>query len=358
MVPKKSGSDPTMNDVARLAGVSQGCVSVVLNDAPGARIPQATRQRVKQAAEELGYRLPEPRRRTRKVSGAATTAASVAFVVPEISVSPHGVNHINGARDAAWANEHLVQTYVTRSSQGLEDATIARVLRDREVVGAIYATPFAKEVEVPAALHDFPTVLLNCHTPEPGFHTVLPDDRSGGLAATQYLVIYGHERIAMINGERWMDASRHRLRGYRDALEQGGIKYDSTLVKYTDWSVASGYRWTHELMQQPDPPTAFYCASDYMAMGCIDALSELGLRVPEDVSVVGHNDLDIDSHLRPPLSSSRQPSYEMGKRAVEILLDQVSQKKPNEYSLTKIESKLVVRSSVSRARTSAAAVVD
>ncbi len=343
-----------MTDVARLAEVSQSCVSLVLNDAPGARVPEATRQRVIRAAERLGYQLPGPRARSRPrtadadaPTATATERDTIAFIVDEISVSPHAVLQLDGARDAAWTYEHLVETYVTRSHKSLEEATIAAVRADRRVAGVIYASSFMREVEVPAGLRGLPVVLMNCYEPGSGLPTLLADDVSGGFAATQYLLIYDHKRIAMINGERWMDVSKSRLRGYRDALAAAGIDYDPALVRFGDWSVASGYRRTLALMRQPDPPTAFYCANDMMALGCLEALAELGLSVPRQVSVVGHNDISVAAHTRPALSSCRPPSYEMGKQAVDMLIEMAQGHRSYQGTEIKLECKLIVRSSVS-----------
>jgi LacI family transcriptional regulator len=151
-----------------------------------------------------------------------------------------------------------------------------------------------------------------------------------------------------------MDASQERLRGYRKALDEASIAYDNALVRWGDWDVESGFRRTQSLMRQESPPTAIYCANDLMALGSFNALAELGLSVPDDVSVVGHNDLQFAAHAQPPLSSCRPPNYEMGKRAVEHIIDQVLGHEEPEPTTTRLECKLVVRSSVSFRRRDAA----
>ena len=345
MPPKPRSESPTMSDVARMAGVSQSCVSLVLNDAPGSRVPAKTRVRVLRAASTLNYSLPH--RGPRPWSEFAPVAKrTIAFVTDEISISPHTVLQINGVRDAAWAQEFLVQTYVTRSHKALEDATMSALLSDAGITGLIYANSFTRELELPTSERTIPTVLVNCYMKTPIFPTLLADDVGGGRAATEYLIQVGHERIAMITGERWMDASTDRLRGYREALTSAGIEFDVSHVRYGDWSVASGYKRTLSLMGRPNPPTAFYCASDLMALGCFQALSSLGLSVPSDVSVVGHNDIDLAQYLEPALTSCRPPNYELGQRAVEILLDIVQGVDEHEAAVSRLDSKLILRSSV------------
>jgi LacI family transcriptional regulator len=344
---KPRSANPTMHDVARLAGVSQSCVSMVLNDAQGARIPEATRQRVLRAASTLNYSLPRRGPRGTTSSGAAAIEKrSIAFITDEISISPHTVLQIDGARDAAWAQEFTVQTYVTRSHEALEAATVAAVLADHSVAGVIFANSFTRELTVSSELKALPTVLVNCYTKEPTFPTLLADDVRGGLAATEYLIRSGHSRIAMITGERWMNASADRLQGYRDALAAAELDFDSNLVRYGDWSVASGYRRTLSLMSRQPAPTAFYCASDLMAFGCLEALAELNVSVPDEVSVVGHNDIDLAAYMRPPLTSCRPPNYELGQRAVETVLDLVQGVEVQGASVQRLDSKLVLRSSV------------
>ena len=175
----------------------------------------------------------------------------------------------------------------------------------RRSPGVIYASSFTRQVEVPKPLAEIPTVLLNCYSSEQVFPTVLANDVSGGFLATQHLILYGHRRIAVINGEQWMDASQDRLKGYRQALAAAGIEFDAALVKIGDWSVRSGYVRTLALMKLDRPPTAFYCANDLMAWGCLQALARLGKSVPEDVSVVGHNDVEVAANTVPPLTTCR-----------------------------------------------------
>ncbi len=348
MAQKQSGPNPTMTDVAHLAEVSQSTVSLVLNESPGARIPEATRQRVLNAAKKLEYRLPTPRTgRNSRSKATGQPKHSIAFVIDELSVGPHAVLQLDGARNAAWGHRYTVKAYVTRGNSSLEEATIDEIVADPTIAGVVYASSFTRAVTVPDRLRDLPTVLVNCYSTGAAFPTFLVDDFVGGYAAAQYMLAYGLKRIGVISGERWMDASQERLRGYRKALEEASIPFDAGLVRWGDWEVDSGYRRTMSLMRQGVPPTAIYCANDLMALGCFNALAELWLSVPDDVSVVGHNDLQFAAHTHPPLSSCRPPNYEMGEQAVEHIIDQALGHDTVEPTTTRLECKLVVRSSVS-----------
>jgi LacI family transcriptional regulator len=351
-LPKKTPPlRPTMADIARAIGVSQSCVSLALNDVPGSRLPEATRQRVREAAREMGYELPK-RRKGRINPELPPTGGMIAYLVDEVSVSPHAVLHIDGARDAAWANGYVLQSFSTRSHAALEEATVAAILREKSLVGIIYAMSFTRKVELPPLLRDAPVVLVNCYTAERLYPMLLPGEVGGGFAMTQHLLAHGHRRIAMIGGEPWMDASRDRLKGYREALTTADIGFDAALVRHGDWSTDSGYGLACELLALDPRPTAFFCANDMMALGAINAIADQGLSVPDDISVVGYNDIDLARHMRPPLTSCRVPSYALGQRAVEMLLDRALTGKPLRPITIKLECQLVPRSSVAPVKAS------
>src|SRR3954451_15926417 len=145
---ERKHSRPTMTDVARIAGVSQSSVSLVLNQMTGARISQETRQRVLEAARQIGYELPAIRHYTSSSSERRT----IAYLVDEISTSPHPVINLDGARDFAFEQDFLVAAHVTRSNTELEEATIAAIRRDRSIIGVIYSTIFTRHVTLPRSL--------------------------------------------------------------------------------------------------------------------------------------------------------------------------------------------------------------
>lgn len=343
---------PTMMDVARAAKVSQSCVSLVLNDTPGARLSKETRKRVRDAARALGYERPERRPRRDARSADAPKQNVFALIVDELSISPHAVLHADGARDAAWAAEALLQTYVTRGNAEIEAEAIAQIGRTEGVIGVIYATSFTRRISPPAALRDLPAVMANCYTPEAERFCpmLLPGELAGGFAATRHLLDHGHRRIGLIGGEAWMDAARNRLKGYREALTTHDIPPDPALVCEGEWSAASGYDRAMELMRLPDPPTAIFCANDMMAIGAMGALNALGLSIPGDVSLVGYNDIEIVRHLRPALTTVRVPSYEIGKRAVETLIEISLLGRPHRAMVTKLECPVIARDSVAPPR--------
>jgi LacI family transcriptional regulator len=330
-----------MTDVARLAGVSQSSVSLVLNNMSGARISELTRKNVLSAARKVGYRLPG-----RRSDPGETQGKIIAFVVDEISTSPHPVVSVDGARDAAWEAGHLVAVHVTRADPDLEAATLRAILADGALLGIIYSTIFTRKVSPPPELANVPAVLLNCYTADKSLPSVIPSEVAGGFTAMEHLLQHGHRRIGFINGEPWMDASRDRLKGYRHALASADIPFDPDLVRNGDWLPDAGYHRTYELLRLRRPPSALFCANDLMAMGALEALAELGIRVPEDISVMGYDDQEMARYTRPPLSTCLLPNYEMGRWAAETLIGFVQGQTTARLVQLKMDGPLVPRDSV------------
>jgi LacI family transcriptional regulator len=332
-----------MSDVAKKAGVCQSTVSLVLNNVPSARLSQPTQDRVRQAAKDLGYQLSV---RNRPSTADMGNRNIIAYVADEISASPHPVVTIDGAREAAWDAGLMLSVFSTHNNAELEALTLGWVAANPSVAGVIYASIFTREIIFPAALKETPTVLLNCHVADRGHASVVPGELTGGYTATARLIQSGHRHIGYINGEPWMEAARDRLKGYRNALATADIPFDPSLVRDGDWLPDTGYAMTVELMAAPHPPTAIFCANDLMALGALEALHELGLRVPKDVAVIGYDDQEIARHTHPPLTTVLLPNFEMGRWAVETLVSQISGRDPPRSPKVKIECPLVERDSV------------
>lgn len=337
---EKRRGRPTMTDVARIAGVSQSSVSLVLNQMSGARISPETQQRVFDAARQVGYQLPGTRH---QAAPEGTERRTIAYLVDEISTSPHPVVSLDGARDFAFEQDYLVATYVTRSNPELEEATIEAVKRDKSVVGVIYSSIFTRRVTLPKSLDDIPTVLLNCYAESRKHISIQPGEVAGGFTATAHLTELGHRRIGFINGEPWMDASLDRLKGYRQALATADIGFDERLVRSGDWLPLTGYQHALDLLASDNPPTAIFCGNDLMAVGALEAAQEMGFKVPDDLTIMGYDDQELARYTHPPLTTLVLPNYEMGQRAAEALLDIAVHGKKLKPMTIKIDGPLVVR---------------
>ncbi len=204
-----------------------------------------------------------------------------------------------------------------------------------------------RKVEVPRRLYAAkpPVVLLNCYSDDHAFPSVVPGEVAGGHRATNALIEAGHQRIAIITGEMWMDAARDRLKGYRRALATADIPYDPALVREGNWQPSAGYDQTNALLDLPRPPTGIFCSNDRMAVGCYEALKEWRLAIPENVSVIGYDDEEVARHLTPQLTTLVLPHREMGRWAVERGLTLFAERRMK-YSITKLECPLIERASI------------
>jgi len=301
-----------MMDVARLAGVSHQTVSRVLNDHPSVRAQ--TRDRVLEAMRELDYR-PNSAART-LVTKRSQTLGLVSFDTTLIGPA----SMVYGIEGAARRAGYFVSI---ASVQSLDQRSVLDAisrLREQFVEGIIAIVPQDSAVEalaeVPAGI---PLVGVGL-----GESTEVPmvglDNRGGALMAVQHLLDLGHERVHHIAGPRDWPEAHERASGWRDALRDAGVRAPAPLVG--DWSARSGYEAGRKLAADPKV-TAIFCGNDHMALGALRALSEAGRRVPHDASVVGFDDIPEAPYLLPPLTTVSQDFPELGRRSLDLLMEQI-----------------------------------
>jgi LacI family transcriptional regulator len=339
---EKANGDPTrvtMKDVAVRAGVSQSTVSFVLNGLEGMRISSETRRRVLDAVSELGYR-PRAAGRPPKAVGYGV----IGLMIDEIATSPFAAISIEGAQEEAWNEDLILEVVMTGGHREYEAAVLRKWSRDR-VQGVIYGSILTRQVAPPDALAGHRAVLLNCHDAEGQFPSIVPAERRGGEAATAALIAAGHRRIAFISGEPWMEASEQRMEGFGRALRAAGLPVDPSLIFEGNFLPSGGRAATLRIMAGPHRPDAIFCANDLMAIGCYEALKELGERIGETIAVMGYDDQEVAQHLSPALSTVLLPHREMGQWCVRTLL---SDDQPPVRQI-RLECPLVMRQSHFRA---------
>ncbi|MFB0833644.1 LacI family DNA-binding transcriptional regulator [Arthrobacter halodurans] len=303
----------TMQDVANHVGVSRTTVSFVLNGGTGNGIPQETRARVHQAVTELGYR---PNAGARALASQQTKLYGL---ITEIVTAPYAADIVRGAEEQAAREGKTLLIASTDGSSDTDRQAIETMLEHR-VEGLVYATNWHREVRLPAIATEVPTVLVHCFDESARFHSVIPDETQGGYAATARLIEAGHDRIGLINLDPAIPAAIGRRAGYVRALEQAGLVLDERLVINEDGEADQGYRAAVSLLDAAEPPTAIFCATDRMAMGAYDAIKERGLRIGDDVSVVGFDNQEIiANYLRPSLTTVALPFRQMGAAGVALL---------------------------------------
>jgi LacI family transcriptional regulator len=324
----------TITEIAHEAGVSVPTVSRVLNGR--ADVSARTRAKVEELLERRGYR--------RSATGTGGSANLVDLVFPDLD-SPWAVEILRGVEGVAHAaGLGTVVSALHRHPASTEQWLLN--LRARASDGVILVTshlePSVQEelrrLNVPMAVVDPAGV------PTPGAPTIGATNWAGGLSATEHLLSLGHRRIGLIAGPPGLLCSRARLDGYRAALESAGVPYDEGLVTEGDFYHESGFAGAHALLDLPDPPTAVFASSDQMALGVYEAVRQRGLRVPDDVSVVGFDDLPEVRWCSPPLTTIRQPLAEMGAVAARTVLRMLAGEEA-ESPRVELATELVVRHS-------------
>lgn len=304
---------PTIYDIAKRAGVSAGTVSRALSR-PEKVLP-TTRARIEQAAATLGY-VPNAAARTLKTQ----RTGKILVTVPDIA-NPFFAQILQGAEEAAQAADYAVLLGDTQHQPEREER-YAQMLRRNEADGLIVLghrlPPTAREIVT--RLGAAAPVVNGCEfDPSLGIPSVHIDNASAARAAMTHLYALGHERIAVIGGPAENPLHQQRLEGARAAARAHG-RLRQLLLLPGDFSVESGHAAGMRLIGQPATPTAAFCFSDQMALGCLAACRESGIGVPQDFSIVGFDDLPSSRYLTPPLTSVAQPMREIGIRAVQLVL--------------------------------------
>lgn len=330
---------PTLTDAARLAGVSRATVSSVMKG--HSDIPADTKERVMAAISQVGYRpILGGRSMPTQRSGA------FGFVSDEIVTTPYAGKIFEGAQDTAWKQGKLLILANTKNDLQLQAAALDMMI-ERQVEGIIYATYYHRPVTPPDLLWELPSVLLDCFVPDRSLPSVVPDELAAARKATSVLLEKGHKRVGFLNNQDPIPATTARLQGYSDALAAHGIPFDPALVTADSSDPDGGMRCAQTLMQVPNPPTALFCFNDRMAMGAYYALRKLGLRIPEDVAVMGFDNHEIvAAALNPGLSTMQLPHYEMGTWAFNYLLEHIHDKGDTQPVQHTIECPYIERSSV------------
>jgi DNA-binding LacI/PurR family transcriptional regulator len=325
----------SIKDIAKAAGVSPSTVSRALSDHP--RISLETKERIRCLATEMGY-SPSAVARSLVTQRTSIIGLAVAWVS-----DPFLAQLVRGIEDTALEHGY---TIMLSSFYGEPD-------REREVLSAFHERRVDGIIVQSSCLDAYPrsllsrfglpVVFINC--PE-YIYSVCTDNLHGGRLATEYLLDLGHSRIGYIAAERGGRTNLNRLGAYKEALQGRGIAFDPALVALGDGYAGGGEEAMSRLLALSSPPTAVFCYNDLTAIGAALAVREAGLQVPDDISLAGFDDIELAAYLHPPLTTVRQPAYELGRRAMKMILDLMAdgQKATN----VMLKGELVVRQSCRR----------
>ena len=308
---------PTILDVARRAGVSPITVSRVINRSGYAS--EETRQRVEAAIAELGY---VPNTLARSLRSKRTN--TLALIVTDIT-NPFFTTLARGVEDTASDAGFTVIFCNTDESQAEEDKYV-QVLLQKQVDGILLVPSHCSTESVERIQkQNTPVVVLDRRLPELAADTVRGDSEGGAYQLTRLLISLGHKRIAIISGPQDVSTATDRVTGYRRAMRETGLPPDENLVRYGEFTQASGYHNAQKLLDLNPQPTALLAANNFISIGAMKALQDAGIRIPEDFSIASFDDLPQALLISFPFFTvASQPAYEMGRRATQLLLTRLT----------------------------------
>ncbi|MGP4032800.1 LacI family DNA-binding transcriptional regulator [Pseudarthrobacter sp. 1C304] len=313
----------TALDVAQRAGVSRSAVSLVLNGRANGNVTAERQERVLRAAAELNY---TPNSIALSLRNQQTS--TIGIITDDIVTSPFAGRLISGASRTALARGYMVLVVDTEHDAARESAA-AQQLVHRQVDGIMYATGSLREITAPPGMLTLPAILANCTDAGSQLQSVIPAEVDGGRAAAQLLIDLGHRHITLLTGTLSSPAAPQREQGYREAMNEAGLGPEQQHVHTTGWDIDEGYRAASSVLGGRDRPTAIICSNDRVATGVLLYAAAAGLRVPQDLSVVGYDDQqNLAANLVPALTTVALPHAEIGAAAMSLLLDAVEGKAP------------------------------
>ncbi|MCQ8869039.1 DNA-binding transcriptional regulator CytR [Vibrio splendidus] len=331
----------TMKDVAQLAGVSTATVSRALMNPE--KVSVSTRKRVETAVLEAGYSPNTLARNLRR-----NESKTIITIVPDIC-DPYFAEIIRGIEDAAVENDYLVLLGDSGQQKKRESSFVNLVFTKQADGMLLLGTDHPFDVSKPEQKNLPPMVMACEFAPELELPTVHIDNLTSAFEAVNYLAQLGHKRIAQISGPTTATLCKFRQQGYQQALRRAGVSMNPAYSTVGDFTFEAGAQAVRQLLALPEQPTAIFCHNDAMAIGAIQETKKLGLRVPQDLSIVGFDDIQFAQYCDPPLTTISQPRYEIGRQAMLMMLDLL---KGNDVQAGSrlLEAKLVVRGSTAPPR--------
>ncbi|MCG7496896.1 DNA-binding transcriptional regulator CytR [Vibrio sp. Of7-15] len=331
----------TMKDVAQLAGVSTATVSRALMNPE--KVSASTRKRVEDAVLEAGYSPNSLARNLRR-----NESKTIVTIVPDIC-DPYFSEIIRGIEEAAKENGYLV-LLGNSSQQHQTESSLVNLVFTKQADGMLLlGTDLPFDVSKPEQKNLPPLVMACEYAPELELPTVHIDNLTATFEAVNYLTQMGHQRVAQISGPDTAALCQFRHQGYQQAMRRAGITVNPNYIVNGDFSFEGGAKAITSLMSLAEPPTAVFCHNDIMAIGAMQQAKRLGLRIPQDLSIVGFDDIQFAHYCEPALTTVSQPRYEIGRQAMLMLLELLKGKEVRAGSRL-LDAKLMIRDSAAPPR--------
>jgi len=334
----------TIRDVAKLAGVAVSTASLALNNKE--RVSEATRKKVIEAARKLNYYPSSIAKRF--ALNKAHTIALCAFISGDHPLGGFYMPVIQGIIDVVNASDYSFQLDIKGEHQNssTKREILNKFAQHKMVDGLIILSHWPLHVKEVLDLEQmsFPYVVADGHIPGIDVNCIEMDNFGGAVKVVEYLIGLGHKRIGFITGPPNQQSSMERTKGFQEALRKNKIDYDKNLVYAGDFHKKSGEEGMRYLLNLPSPPSAVFFANDNMALAAIKIIKEKGLKIPEDISIVGFDDIEAASQIDPSLTTVRQPLYKMGEESAKLVFNLLNNKKDKPQKII-LDTELVIRES-------------
>ena len=328
----------SLTEVAKKAGVSIATVSRVINQ--NSNVNPETRLRVEKAIKTLNYR---PNRVAKRLRNKNASSNLLGVLIPDIQ-NPFYVDVLRGIEDVSHAHNYALIMCNFAQDENKEQLYLD-ILLSESVDGLIAAPAHEQDQKVISIVKSgLPIVCVDRGLIGVDVDLVLVENRNGAYSAVQHLIDKGYRKIAYLSGLEQLPSSKQREQGYLEALRDNGLEIDRDLIKYSDSRHNSSMILCDELLNMNHPPDAIFTGNNLITLGALETIHKRGLKIPEQVAVVGFDDMYWSISLNPPLTAVRQPAYEIGKRAAELLIQRIND--PSRSTINMIlKTELMVRSS-------------
>ena len=327
----------TIRDVANAAGVSLSTVSRVLNRHPG--VDSSLQERVQVAVDQLGY---QPNRWAQRLRSEMSSV--IGLVISDIE-NPFFTSIVRGVEDVAY--DHQMTVFLCNTDEDpRKQERYVDVMAEERVAGLIIAPAHGESMGALQKLRDagIPIVLLDRDIGAQKIDAVLVDNVAGAYSAAQHLIALNRRRIALVNGDTSIKTFEDRYKGYRKALADAGIRFNKDFVVETAPKIERSQQATVELLQRRPRPDAIFAGNNLITIGVLKAIRQLKLKIPEEIALVGFDDMPWSSELCPPITSIAQPTYELGKEAAQLLIRRLQNANGFHQTIT-LHTRLIVRES-------------
>lgn len=299
-------------------------------------VKKETAERIQNIISDLNY---EPNFIARSLSSKRSMILGVIIFKTAPSIFDEYVAQVfSGIVDNSELKHYRIMVLPVDPNQGYQNEYI-KIARTNLLDGLILLRSRINDVKIEVlAKSGFPFVLVNFKKFSPYYNFVDTENIKGGILAMEYLIKKGHKKIVFLSGNLYETNARDRFKAYQTTLSNHGLEYNEDWVVPTEFNEEDAYLKTEQLLKCPNRPTAIFCASDYIAIGAMRRIKDMGFRIPDDIALVGYDDIELASHIQPKLTTIRQPLHELGKNAGQILLDIITGKRKTPvHKLLKIE---------------------